>query len=217
MESKYFGNQRQEVSAFLPYLEDGARIIDIGCGEGAFKANLKTSTEYWGVEPDTGAASIAAKNLDKVIIGTYLEAEECIPDNYFDVVICADVIEHMNDPDVFLRSIRTKLRPGGCIVGSIPNIRYISALYEILVKKDFRYKDDGIMDRTHLRFFTRKSFKNTIESSGFTFEEYAGINQFCYHSKTKKRFAIGLLGILLISVLGDDSKFMQYGFRIKPK
>jgi len=217
MDSRYFSNQRQEVAAFLPSLADGARVIDIGCGEGAFRANLKTSTEYWGVEPEAGAARIAEKNLYKVLVGAYSEVSECIPDNYFDVVICADVIEHMSDPEAFLYSIKTKLRPGGFIVGSIPNLRYISALYEILVKKDFKYKDDGIMDRTHLRFFTRKSFKYTINSCGYIFEEYAGINQFRYRSKSIKRLAIGVVGMFFIAIFGDDSKYMQYAFRIKPK
>lgn len=80
-----------------------------------------------------------------------------LPDQHFDMVICNDVIEHMVDHDHFLEHIKTKMRPGACIVGSIPNVRHLTALFKLLVAKDWPYSASGILDRTHLRFFTENS------------------------------------------------------------
>lgn len=90
---------------FLPVAY--SRVLEIGCADGEFRQNLTGEHEYWGVEPVRSAANTASKRLDNVLVGTYAEVEGDIPNDYFDLVICNDVIEHMVDHDKFLGPLNT--------------------------------------------------------------------------------------------------------------
>jgi len=206
--STYYGYERTEVSALLPHHYSTA--LEIGCGEGAFRRNLTRSVEYWGVEPVPAAARVAQGQLDKVLTGTFQDVQGEIPDRYFDLVICNDVIEHLPDPDEFLRCIQRKIRPDGHLVASIPNVRYIGNLWELLVGRDWEYKDEGILDRTHLRFFTRKSIVRAFRRNGFSIEEIAGINR--YRTRSPLKYILYLIAVLLF---GQDIKFLQFAVRAK--
>ena len=206
--STYYKNIRNEMSPLLP--KQYSRVLEIGSGEGDFRENLKQKNEYWGVEPVEAAAAIAAEKLDKVLPGTYQEMVNQIPNEYFDLVICCDVIEHMVDHDEFFQSIRKKIKKDGCLVASIPNVRHLRNLFEVLVKKDWKYVDEGILDRTHLRFFTKRSLIRTIAENGFVIDQIMGINPIQ---------GSGLLRILanvVIFLLGQDSRYLQFGIRIRP-
>ena len=188
-----------------------SKVLEIGCGEGVFRQNLSQDSEFWGVEPDRASAKVAAKKIETVLIGTYEEMYDDIPNDYFDLVICNDVIEHLVDHDVFFQSIKKKLTKDGCLVASIPNVRYIKNLNELLVKKDWEYKSDGILDRTHLRFFTEKSLRRTIIDNGFVVDKFMGINPY-----KKKGFGVRrFLYNLAISLLGADLRYMQFGICIR--
>ena len=189
--------------------EQYSKVLEVGCGEGNFRINLSQENEYWGVEPIEASARKASKKLDKVLIGTFNEMFDQIPDDYFDLVICNDVIEHMTDHEEFFQSIKKKIKKEGCLVASIPNVRYILNLIELLVRKDWEYKDSGILDRTHLRFFTEKSLKRTIIDSGFEIDQFKGIN--IYRSGGVKRYFFNVVFMLL----GQDARYMQFGIRIK--
>ena len=89
--SEYYQWNRSEMNIFIP--EQYSKILEIGCGEGNFRENLKKKNEYWAIEPVQDIAKRASEKLDKVYIGTYHEMEDRIPDNYFDLVVCNDVIE----------------------------------------------------------------------------------------------------------------------------
>lgn len=205
----YYQNIRPEMQAFLPAVY--TRVLEIGCGEGNFRANLNQTCEYWGVELSDDAARIASEKLDKVLVGSYQEVYNDIPDDYFDLVICNDVIEHMNDHDGFLQSLKQKIRQGSYIVGSIPNVRYISHMVDLLAKKDWQYKDKGILDRTHVRFFTEKSLKRMFSENGFMHEMMYGINKMTLRPLSVKR----VIRMMLIFLLGKDTRFQQFGFRIR--
>lgn len=129
-----------------------------GFGYGGFIANFDHSVEYWGVEPNSQAFEVSSQKLFKVHHGIYDEVAEKLPDGYFDLVVCNDVIEHMIDHDEFLEKIKSKLTPNGYILMSIPNVRYLLNIKEVLIHQDWQYKDAGILDRTHLRFFYQKKF-----------------------------------------------------------
>ena len=141
--TSYYKNYRKEMMLLLP--EQYSKVLEVGCGEGNFRINLSQENEYWGVEPIEASARKASKKLDKVLIGTFNEMFDQIPDDYFDLVICNDVIEHMTDHEEFFQSIKKKIKKEGCLVASIPNVRYILNLIELLVKKDWEYKDSGIL------------------------------------------------------------------------
>jgi len=206
--SPYYCGTRQEVAQFLP--SHYTKVLEIGCGEGGFRTYVGPC-EYWGIEPNRAAASIARTVLFRVIEGTYQEAFEHLPNHHFDLVICNDVIEHMANPEEFLASITEKMTVGATLVGSIPNVRFVGNLFELLFLKDWQYKDQGILDRTHLKFFTHKSLRCLFQNHGFLVEELRGIN-----GVPVGIFQLRLLlKNLFILVMGCDSRFLQFGFRVR--
>lgn len=205
----YYQNYRGEMKPLLP--THYSRVLEIGCGEGYFRDNLSIEHEYWGVEPTAEIANRATERLDKVLIGTYEEVANHIPSGYFDLVICNDVIEHMTDHDRFLQAIKSKMKEGGCLVASIPNVRHILNLFEVLVKKDWEYKNEGILDRTHFRFFTKKSLQRIIAENGYQSDQFIGINAYRADS-----FIKGVFAYFVILGLGQDTRFLQFGIRISP-
>ncbi len=204
------------MAKFLP--SHYKRVLDIGCGEGFFSKNLKPDSEIWGIEPVKTTAKKASKNIGKVLNGLYEDVYAELPDNYFDLIICNDVIEHFKDHDAFFESIKQKMNNNSYIIGAIPNVRYAKNLYNILFNKDWRYEDSGILDRTHLRFFTEKSLQRTFAKHDFIIDEFYGINSlvsesFSYKEKIKKL----LLLIVIFSSFGyyKDIQYLQFGFRLK--
>lgn len=205
---EYFANRRDEMLAFLP--QHYARVLEVGCGEGRFAVLLAVGTEVWGVEPDRVSAAGAASRMHRVLADKYDRVSDELPDAYFDLVICNDVIEHMAEPEALLESLRRKLAAGGRIVASIPNVRHWETLFELLWRKDWRYRHSGTLDRTHLRFYTKKSILRMFQQSGFEVERIAGINQ----SKSRwRRFAFSVLSILTAGRL-DDVGFPQFAIRV---
>lgn len=218
MNIRYHSQARKEMAQFLP--EKYSRVLEIGCGTANFKKNLKPC-EYWGVEPNPEAAEAAATNSDnKILIGTYEQISNALPENYFDLVICNDVIEHMPDHDHFLQQIQKHMTPDGAIIGSIPNIRYFTSIFEIIFLKDFHYRESDIFDRTHQRFFTKKSIARSLLAAGLRIEKLQGINSFIFKKKNIMNIAISLTIIITIIAslfFFSDIRHMQYGFRASRK
>jgi 2-polyprenyl-3-methyl-5-hydroxy-6-metoxy-1,4-benzoquinol methylase len=204
---KYFAYERAEMVPFLP--PGCEKALEIGCAEGVFRGHLPAQCEYWGVEMNPEAADKAGKVLDKVLTGTYQEVSPQLPGGYFDIVICNDVIEHMADHAAFLQALKANLKPGGVLIGSVPNVRFQKNLVELLLQKDWEYKDEGILDRTHLRFFTEKSLRRSLEENGFVIESLEGINSLLKRKVTPR----SLLRWLLVTLLGTDTQYRQFGFR----
>jgi len=208
---------RPEMLAFLPERRD--RVLEVGCHTGIFAASLEGTKEVWGVEPNSEAARVASNKIYKVINATFEEAASVLPQKYFDLVICNDVIEHMVDYDGFLQAIKIHMSRGGVIVGSIPNIRYYGALTEIIFAKDWNYRESGILDKTHLRFFTEKSFRRALEVNGFIIEKMHGINGGIRLSSSRWALcsALAAYGAIILS-LGSfsDVRHLQFGFRARP-
>lgn len=169
----YYISKRQDMLKFIDIKV--SKILEIGCGEGNFATNF-TDVEYWGVEPVTQHAKAAEKKGFKILNGLYENVEDKIPDAYFDLIACNDVIEHMLDPIGFLRDVKKKLKPTGKLIASIPNIRYAPILHKLIFEADFEYVQSGIMDYTHLHFFTHKSFRKIAESTGWNVDLIEPIN-----------------------------------------
>ncbi|MAQ75825.1 MAG: methyltransferase [Aquimarina sp.] len=164
----------------LKYLpEDAKKIIDIGCGNGAFAEVLKkqNNAEVWGIEYMDREAQVAKSKIDKVFSGPCENYIDELPDGYFDVIYFNDVLEHLVDPYEVLDKIKYKLAPNGIVISSIPNVRYHNTFMRLLLKKDWLYEDYGVMDRTHLRFFTDKSIKRMYKEQGYTVVLQEGINK----------------------------------------
>lgn len=209
----YYQSQRKEMRKFLP--KNYNKILDIGCGEGNFTKNLNGVYEIWGIEPNTEAANIASKKMDKIIVGFYEDIYSQLPNNYFDVVICNDVIEHMKDPNYFMDSIKYKMAKESFIIGSIPNVRYYLNLKHLLIDKDWKYCNSGILDNTHLRFFTKKSIIRQFSNHKFTIKKINGLNKFKLNKKNLKSVISFLLMYMIIFAtfgFNNDIKYLQFGF-----
>lgn len=152
-------------------------VLDLGCGTGVLGRNLKElnkARELVGVEIFKEAADEAANHYEKVYLGD-LEHMDLDYENYFDFVACGDILEHLADPWKMLGNIHTWLKTGGRVVASIPNVRYWRVLRNLLFRGDWEYLQAGILDKTHLRFFTRKSLLKALTEAGFNVE-YAGFD-----------------------------------------
>lgn len=180
-QDQYFRNERPEMLGFIP--ADASFALEVGCGAGAFAANLKavreeagSPLEVWGVEMDSAAAEQAVRLLDKVLLGDVASVLPDLPVGHFDVIILNDVIEHVLEPGSLLESLRPLLKPGGHLVASIPNVRYFFNVVNLAVHGRWDYTDEGILDRTHLRFFTRSSMIGLLTGCGFDVVKTEGIN-----------------------------------------
>ena len=208
----YYSNTRQEMLPFIP--SSAKKIIEIGCGKGHFCQQLiSKEVEIWGIEPDCESAEIAAKILFKVINKKLDDAINLLPDNYFDVIILNDVLEHLLFPWDDLKLLKSKLSNDGVIVSSIPNVRYIKNLYHVLINKNWEYTSSGILDSTHFRFFTKKSIASLFNKSGYTIEKIKGINK----TKSTKYKLFALLINILFFFNHSDTLYLQFGVRAKKK
>ena len=201
----YYMNVRPEMMAFIP--ATAKKILEIGCGEGNFSAQLANDTnETWAEEPYVPSAKKAADKLFKVIVGTIDEKLHELPDDYFDVIIMNDVIKHLLEPWDDIVKLKSKLKADGVLVTSIPNVRYAKNMYKMIFNRDWKYTDDLILDKTHFRFFTRKSIKRMYKECGYDIQKMKGINA------TKSFFYFPFAVLFNILFLGSqlDMFYMQY-------
>ena len=172
----YYDNVRHEMLKYLP--ATAKKVMDVGCGNGAFAAIVKkqNNAEVWGIEPMESEAIVAETVLDKVFTGGVEPFLEQLPDRYFDAIYFNDVLEHLADPYSVLDILKSKLAPGGVIISSIPNVRFYRTFSRVVFAKDWRYDEFGIMDKTHLRFFTGKSIRRMYEELGYNVLTHEPIN-----------------------------------------
>jgi len=205
----YYESTREDMVRYIP--EATKTTLEFGCGFGGFSALLKErfNTESWAVEIDKTAAQEAAKKLDRVINADANESLKDIPENYFDCIILFDILEHLVDPYRLLCALKSKLTSEGIIVASIPNIRYYRIFVDLVVHGNWDYKDQGILDKTHLRFFTRKSILKMFDKLGFKIFIFEGIHP--THSRTFR-----LLNIILLNAL-SDVRYKHFATVVRPK
>ncbi|HWI75053.1 MAG TPA: class I SAM-dependent methyltransferase [Baekduia sp.] len=156
----------------LEEIPAGARVLDVGCATGYLAAELtRKGCTVDGVEVDPVAAEQARAHCREVVVGdleapfTHAEVERMLAGVRPDVVVCADVLEHLRDPWSVLAWLRTLIAPGGRAVISVPNIAHWTAR-RALLRGRFDYTDYGLFDRTHLRFFTRASAAELARRAG---------------------------------------------------
>jgi len=176
MNTAYYTHNREEVMALVK--KQPSRLLDVGCGEGRFATALhqRYGTEAWGIEMDERAAAVASKSLHKVLHGTFEAVSSQLPTAYFDAVFFNDVLEHMVDPWQTLRAVQPFLTPGARIYASIPNFLFAENILLLLKTKDWIYTDSGLLDRTHMRFFTRKSIVQMFKDCGYDVQDCVPLN-----------------------------------------
>ncbi len=149
-------------------------ILDVGCSVGTLGASLKKhfDCQVTGIEYCPDMAQEAHKKLDRVIQGDLnrLNLTQELKTTRFDTIICGDVLEHLINPWSLLQTLRTHLKPSGQMIASLPNIRHWDSLWTIFVKGYWPYRDRGVHDRTHLRFFTKRNVEELFSQANFSIE-----------------------------------------------
>ena len=148
-------------------------VLDVGCSTGYLaEVLLKRGCRVTGIEIDPKAARRAEEYCERVMVGDVesLDLGEELDEGSFDVIIFGDVLEHLKDPLQALRRLESFLGPRGYVVASIPNIAHGSVRLALMQGK-FRYHSLGLLDSTHLRFFTRESLEQLFKDAGFLITE----------------------------------------------
>lgn len=155
----------------LRHLPPSARIIlDVGCSDGSLGAQIKVErpgSVCYGVEPNPTSANIAKARLDRVFCANIESDDMGLAPETFDCILFGDVLEHLYDPLSVLLKARTWLKPTGSIVCSVPNVQHHSILSSLL-RGEFQYQTMGLLDATHIRFFTWAGFIKLMLDAGFT-------------------------------------------------
>lgn len=167
-------NERTSLSVLAGHVRAQAHILDLGCGSGALGAFLAEHKQCVcdGVTLSQEEARHAAPFYRHVHVA---DLEDCDLDQLFgearyDYIVCADVLEHLRQPERILAACRKRLTPEGRLLISVPNAGY-SGLVAELLHGEFRYREEGLLDRTHLRFFTRRSLSRFLAEQGWQVDD----------------------------------------------
>ncbi len=177
-QAAYFANARREIAPLLAQLpKRPLRVLELGCGTGATLAWLRSQTQVEhvsGVELFADAAQQAQQHAERILQGNLEQMLDAgtlpFQAGEFDLILCMDVLEHLIDPWRVTRACAAWLRPGGVMIASIPNVRNWRALGPLLFAARWEYAEAGILDRTHLRFFTRASARALLSQAGLQIE-----------------------------------------------
>jgi len=166
-EHKYYSNIRWDIIDLIP--EGPHKVLEVGCGTGSTLVKLKEINKAWeiyGFELNEEIVQEHTQNIDKVIIGDIEQLDPPFLENFFDFIIFGDVLEHLVDPQRVLEKYTKYLKNNGVIIASIPNIKHYSVLINLVFRDRFEYKSVGILDKSHLRFFTKKEIINMFNRAG---------------------------------------------------
>lgn len=203
MKAAYVG-ARPDVLRLVP--QSARAVLDVGCSVGelgsAIRAQNPEATVV-GIELDREMAAIAKGRLHHVHLADLnaVDPISVVGSDHFDCIILADILEHLVDPWAVLRALVTSLRTDGKVIASIPNVRHIDTVFHLVFCKYWPYRDRGIHDRTHLRFFARRNIVELFEQAGLGIESVER-NLRIFEKPTKynrysRFFAIGPLRDLL--------------------
>jgi GT2 family glycosyltransferase/glycosyltransferase involved in cell wall biosynthesis/SAM-dependent methyltransferase len=183
VDRSYFEFARPELLALVP--SSAASVLEIGCGAGRLGEALKARQpcHVTGIELDGLAAESARQRLDDVVVGDVETLDLAFASNSFDAIVCGDVLEHLRQPERLLRRIHNWLKPGGKLIASIPNVAHRSVIGNLLCG-NWDYEPAGLLDATHLRFFTRRSIERLLYRAHFAVRSWqvvggAGYDDWC--------------------------------------
>lgn len=157
----------------------GSEVLDVGCATGYLaEALVNRGCRVSGIEYDPEAAEKARRHLDHLVVGDLaaMDIAAEFAGRSYDVLIFADVLEHVPDPADVLRRLLTLLRPGGSVVMSIPNVTH-GSLRLALLQGRWEYTEVGLLDRTHIRFFTRRAVLDLLAATGLAAVDFRGTYQ----------------------------------------
>jgi len=168
-ENSYYRYKRFDILSLIPKYQSIERVLDVGCGSGNTGKFLKETfnvKEVVGIELNESLSQESKNNLDKLIVGDVQTIHLPFEVEYFDCIILADVLEHLYNPWDVMERLKSFLKYDGIILASLPNVQHWTILLELL-RGEWDYKKTGILDNTHIRFFTRKSIEKMFLSCGY--------------------------------------------------
>lgn len=181
--------------------EGSHKVLDLGCGGGLTGLTLQQegkASEVIGVEISQEAARRAMGRMDQVIVGDLEQMEFPFPEDDFDFIILGDVLEHLIDPWQFLSRVKKYLKPTGRIIATMPNVRCWKVVYPLVFRGQWVYEEYGVLDKSHLRFFTKRTMLSLFRDAGLTVHKIVamtGKNTISGHSrKTKTAFVDKITG-----------------------
>ncbi len=164
----YGGTDNEDVLRGLGAIS--GRLLDVGSGAGSWAPRLRAAgaRELVALDPSADAIAIAGERYDRAVVGTVEEtALETLGGERFDVIIVADVLEHLVDPWKALQRLRMWATPGALLAVSVPNMRFYRLVGNLLLRGEFEYEPWGVRDWTHLRWFSRRSLARSLTASGW--------------------------------------------------
>lgn len=210
-----------ELLNFIP--TDCRRIVEIGCMHGDLARvyrNINPLTEYIGIDIEPEYAKVAEKYCTNTIAGNIEELDSKVFNALFpsDCWVFGDCLEHLRDPWSLLRRIRKDIDSDGCLIACIPNAQNWSVQMQ-LATGNFFYRDSGLLDRTHIRWFTRITLIDLFQSTGWKIENAISRN---IHAPQEERYlsAISVMAEMagfdpVVAV--EDARVFQYVFKVTPK
>jgi 2-polyprenyl-3-methyl-5-hydroxy-6-metoxy-1,4-benzoquinol methylase len=204
-----FGSQ----SWVVRLIESNQKVLEVGCASGYVSEKLvKKGCSVVGIEIDEDAAKIAGKYCKDVIIAD-VEQYLTLPfeKKYFDVLLFGDVLEHLKDPSKTICHLKNYLKQDGILICSVPNAAYWYMRLGLLMGK-WDYVDEGILDRTHQRYFTLKTAKNMLEECGFQISEIKFNHRIPFFQSLRKYAIIRKVECFIGNV---RPTFFSYQFIIK--
>jgi GT2 family glycosyltransferase/2-polyprenyl-3-methyl-5-hydroxy-6-metoxy-1,4-benzoquinol methylase/glycosyltransferase involved in cell wall biosynthesis len=211
--------ERTSLSVLASFVKDGATVLDLGTGSGALGAYLREhhGCQVDGVTINEQEAALARPHYRRVVVANLDRSDwvDAFAGEQYDFIVCADVLEHLQRPETAVRDCRGLLAPGGQLLVSIPNASY-SGLIADLLEGDFAYRDEGLLDRTHLRFFTRRSFTQFMADLGWHVEAVEAITRPLNESEFRTRFDALPPAVARYLLAQPDAGTYQLIFRVRP-
>lgn len=205
--SPVYDNLRLDTKAFWP--EKITNVLEVGCSTGKLATVLPCQT-YWGIEPDLVSATIASGHQNSRIINSdFAGALADLPRHFFDCVICHDVLEHMPDHDFFLKHLPSLCTDNASLIMTVPNMRHILLLRALLVSRTWEYQDSGLMDRTHLRWFTEKTLRATLARHGYCLSSFERRQRNYFTQNPLKIMAAEII----TAIIGTDSRYVYFAVK----
>ena len=190
-------------------------VLDVGCGGGFLAARLTSrGCQVTGLDNDEVLLQ-RARNVCSEVIHHDLEAVDTLDvGKRFDVVVMADVLEHLRAPEKLLAKSASWLRPHGFAVISVPNVAHVSVRLKLLLGH-FDYQSTGILDQTHMRFFTRQTFVSLLTEAGFEISDFIPVGRFPLLARFEKSLLLRRLETAAAAGWPNGFGF-QFVVRAKP-
>jgi 2-polyprenyl-3-methyl-5-hydroxy-6-metoxy-1,4-benzoquinol methylase len=197
-------NPRDDILKYVPNQVE--KVLDVGCSIGILGKRIKDKcvAEVTGIEINEEMARVAEKNLDRIIVGDVekIHLSDHFKSEYFDCIILADILEHLKDPWTLLCSLTHFLCEKGLVISSIPNVRHYTTIFQLACRGYWPYRDRGIHDRTHLRFFALRNIRELFERSALKItkveEKYRFIERPHRYNRFSRYFAFSFIKPLLV-------------------